>query len=187
MKNEYKTLEDVARNLYINVFWTHKIHEKQAEIYDCFYGWLKGINIFFAALTSAGVIALIFEDPMGLKVASAACAFVTTALSAFLASFDFKAMATSNKTSAVKLVGLRNELLVILAKIQFQKQDIAVLMQEYESIQKRVHEVYELASKTTKHAVKKADFSINKNKDGIYTDAEIDALLPDSLKRGSAN
>lgn len=187
MENKYRILEDIARNLYVNVFWTHKIHEKQAEIYECCYGWLKGINTFFAALTSAGVIALIFKDPIGLKVASAVCAFVTTALSAFLAAFNFKAMATANKTSAVKLVGLRDELLTILAKIKYMKQDIPELMQEFESIQKRVHEVYELASKTTKCAVKKADSAIKESKDGTYTDAEIDALLPDSLKRGSTN
>ena len=116
MVDEYRTLEDLVRNLYANVFWTHKIHEKQAEIHECWFAWLSVFNIIFAAATSAGIISLIFTDPQWLKVGSAVTAFITTALSAVLALFDLKSRARDNKSTATKLECLRNELLTMLEK-----------------------------------------------------------------------
>ena len=63
MDEKVRVLEDVARNLFANVVWTHKIQEKQAEIYEHRFKWLSVINIIFAALTSAGIVSTIFVDP----------------------------------------------------------------------------------------------------------------------------
>ena len=51
MDEKVRVLEDVARNLFANVVWTHKIQEKQAEIYEHRFKWLSdkhnlcGINV----------------------------------------------------------------------------------------------------------------------------------------------
>ena len=185
MDDKYRALEDIARNHYANVVWTHKIQEKQAEIYELRYKVLAAINIVFAALTSAGLISIIFADPTWLKVASAAVSFVTTAISAFLASFDYKSMAKDNKTAATKLVCARDELLSLLAKIKLREIPVSELMDVFDAIQKRVHEVYKDAPNTTNKAVKKADAALKKHKEGTYTEEEIDALLPEELKRRS--
>ena len=62
MEKDYKDLEDIVRTRYGSVAWTHKIHEKQAEIYDKEYGILAVINIIAASVTSAGIVSLIFTD-----------------------------------------------------------------------------------------------------------------------------
>lgn len=36
-----KLLDSQIRNSYGNVFWTHKIHEKDADIYRCWNNWIK--------------------------------------------------------------------------------------------------------------------------------------------------
>ncbi len=185
MENEYRTLEDLARNLYANVFWTHKIHEKQAEIHECWFRWLSVFNIIFAAATSAGIISLVFTDPKWLKVGSAVTAFITTALSAYLALFDLKSLARDNKATATKLVCLRNELLTMMAKIKFKKQPVQELLNDFCTLQKQVHEVYKEAPNTAKYAVKKAEAAIEKDKDGTYTDEQIDQILPEMLRRGT--
>lgn len=45
MEKEYKALEDQVRIRYASVAWTHKIQEKQAEIYDKRYAIIATINI----------------------------------------------------------------------------------------------------------------------------------------------
>ena len=185
MVDEYRTLEDLVRNLYANVFWTHKIHEKQAEIHECWFAWLSVFNIIFAAATSAGIISLIFTDPQWLKVGSAVTAFITTALSAVLALFDLKSRARDNKSTATKLVCLRNELLTMLAKIKFKNQPVQELMNDFCALQKQVHDVYKDAPNTSNCAVNKAEAAIEKDKDGTYTDEQIDQILPEMLRRGS--
>lgn len=56
MKDDYTTLEDLVRTQYANVFWTHKIQEKQAEIYESRHKLFSWVNIISASLTSAGII-----------------------------------------------------------------------------------------------------------------------------------
>lgn len=65
------------------------------------------------------------------------------------------------------------------------KPDLSELMDVFDAIQKRVHEVYKDAPNTTNKAVKKADAALKKHKEGTYTEEEIDALLPEELKRRS--
>lgn len=185
MDDKYRGLEDIARNHYANVVWTHKIQEKQAEIYELRYKVLSAINILFATLTSAGLISIIFADPTWLKVASAVVSFVTTAISAFLASFNYKSLAKDNKATATKLVCARDDLLSLLAKIKLRETPVRELMDAFDAIQKRVHEVYKEAPNTTNKAVKMASVALKEHKEGTYTDEEIDSLLPDVLKRGN--
>ena len=53
-------LEDQIREYYSRVAWTHKTHEKQADIYlrrDSLFKWLQ---IVLTAITTSGIIASIF-------------------------------------------------------------------------------------------------------------------------------
>ena len=58
MKSEYVVLEGLVRTRYTSVAWTHKIQEKQAEIYDKRYRILATVNIFAAVedCISGGVV-----------------------------------------------------------------------------------------------------------------------------------
>ena len=51
---EYEILLDVVRQSYASVVWTHKIQEKQADIYSKRKNILDTINIIVATLTSCG-------------------------------------------------------------------------------------------------------------------------------------
>lgn len=182
MKNDYTILEDIVRTQYANVFWSHKIQEKQAEIYEFRHKLFSWINIIFASLASAGIISIVFVDQFWIKLASAIVSFIATTFSALLATFDYKSLAKVNKSAATNLVCCRNNLFSLLGKIKLQQQPIQELYEEFEFQQEQLHKVYQNAPNTTNHAVKKAGKAIKDNKDGTYTDEEIDNILPDSLK-----
>ena len=182
-KSEYVALEDLVRTRYASVAWTHKIQEKQAEIYDKRYRILATVNIFAASITSAGIFSLIFTDQTWLKITSAVVSFVTIFISALLKSFDLQSMAKANKATATKLVELRDELQTLILKIKMREQPVCSLTDEFEALQKRVHVVYSDAPKTTDAAVKMAEEALKIYGDNTFTDKEIDMMLPDSLNR----
>ena len=113
--------------------------------------------------------------------------FVTTTISALLATFDYKSLAKSNKNTATKLVCYRNDLLLLLGKIESQKEPAKELFNEFEHLQNSIHETYQNAPNTTSRAAKKAGKAINENGDSTYSNDEIDRLLPDTLKRRKIN
>ena len=135
MQDDYTTLEDVVRAQYANVFWTHKIQEKQAEIYEFRHKLFSWINIISASLTSAGIISIVFVDQFWIKLVSAIVSFVTTTMSALLATFDYKNLAKSNKTAATKLVCYRNELLSLLGRIRIKEICKAVYTKHIRTLQ----------------------------------------------------
>lgn len=182
MKDEYRAVEDLVRFSYANVVWTHKIQEKQAEKYSNRYKLLSVINIGASAMTTAGIITAIFVDPLGLKIASAVISFITTAISAFLSSFNYKDMSAANKSTATKLIGMRDDLITLLVKVKYEKESPDGIMDEYEKLRNDLQKIYDEAPNTSNKACKKAKIEIENGNFGIYTDDEIDQLLPKILR-----
>ena len=68
MIENYKILEGTVRDSYSGVVWSHKIQEKQADIYAEKYKKMETLNIVAASLTSVGIVSMIFTDPLWLKL-----------------------------------------------------------------------------------------------------------------------
>ena len=90
MDNEYAILEDSVRNTFGSVVWSHKIQEKQEDIYFSQYKCMETNKIATAFLTSVGIVSLISTDHMWLKVLSAFISFISAFISAFLSLLIFK-------------------------------------------------------------------------------------------------
>ena len=93
MKEQYQKLLDLVRRNYASVVWTHKIQEKQAEIYEEKYRCIECINIFTATLTSCGVFSTFYQNQLWVKVITILLSFSTLFITAYLKSFDLKSMA----------------------------------------------------------------------------------------------
>ena len=70
---------------------------------------------------------------------------------------------------------------LLLYKIRYATQPVTELIEEFSTIQVKVHAVYQEAPQTTDKAVEKADAALKEKKDDTYTDE--DMLLPESLRR----
>lgn len=183
MEDEYNTLEDTLRYTFASVVWSHKIQEKQADIYSSQYKCMEISKIAAASLTSVGIVSLIFTDQMWIKILSAIISFISVFVSAFFKSFDLQTMVSAHKNTANKLLAIRNEMQIILLKIKLQPKSVTELVEEYESLVKRLDDVYANAPNTTESAVKKARTALNITQDNNFSNIEIDTYLPEKLRR----
>lgn len=90
MIDDYSVLEDSVRNSYDSIVWSHKIQEKQSDIYAEKFKRMETVNIFAASLTSVGIIAMIFTDPLWLKLISALISFATVFITAYYKTLDLQ-------------------------------------------------------------------------------------------------
>ena len=95
MNNEYQMLLDEVRQNYASVVWTHKIQEKQADIYHEKYAKLETVNILVASVTSCGIVSTIFCDNIWAKIIAAVLSFITLTITAYFKSFDIKGIKSS--------------------------------------------------------------------------------------------
>lgn len=183
MIDDYKTLEDAVRDSYSSVVWSHKIQEKQSDIYAKKFKMMETINIGTASITSVGIIAMIFSDPLWLKLISALISFATVYITAYFKSFDLQKFITSHKTTANKLIAVRDQYKVLLTEIKLQSDSIENLLKRYKELVERTDAIYLEAPTTTDEAVDKASDALKVKKDNTFTDNEIDSFLPKALRR----
>ena len=183
MIENYKMLEDVVRDSYASVVWSHKIQEKQADIYAEKFKKMETVNIGAASLTSVGIVALIFTDPLWLKLVSALISFATVYITAYFKSFDLQKFITSHKAAANKLIAVRDQYKVLLTEIKLKVDSVENLLARYKELVEKTDAIYLEAPTTTDESVVKASKALKIKKDNTFTDAEIDSFLPLSLRR----
>lgn len=184
MIENYKMLEDVVRESYSSVVWSHKIQEKQSDIYAEKFKRLETLNIGAASLTSVGIIAMIFTDPLWIKLASALVSFITVFITAYYKSFDLQKLVSSHKLTANKLIAIRDQYKVLLTEIKLQSDSVEKLLVAYTNLVEKTDAIYLEAPTTTDKAVNRASEALKIKKDNSFTDDEIDSFLPASLRRG---
>lgn len=82
MADQYNILEDAVRDMFARAVWSHKIQEKQADIYQKQHKWMETVSIICASLTSVGILSTIFTDQLWIKIVSAVLSFATVFVAA---------------------------------------------------------------------------------------------------------
>lgn len=186
---DYQVLLDLVRQNFASVVWTHKVQEKQADIYVEYYAKLQTMNIIAASITSCGIVSTIFAGDafqLVLKIVTATLSFFTLCITAYFKSFDLQTLGKQNKEAANQFLVIRNELLQIIGDIHIQKESLQDIEGRYSDIIRLLNELYVSAPSTTDKAVKRATQALNIKQEYTYSEEEIDRFLPASL-RGKVN
>lgn len=181
--DNYDVMENVVRDSYSGVVWSHKIQEKQSDIYAKKFKTMEIINIGAASLTSVGIIAMVFTDPLWLKLVSALVSFASVYITVYFRSFDLQKLITSHKATANKLVVIRDRYKVLLTEIKLQSDSVVNLLSKYDDLVKETDTIYLEAPSTTDKAVDRASKALKIKKDNTFSDEEVDSFLPISLRR----
>lgn len=182
MENKYQLLLDVVRQNFASVVWTHKIQEKQADIYREKYSMLETINIVAASLTACGIVSTIFCDSIFAKIIAAILSFITLFITTYFKSFDLKNMENQCKDAAKRLVIARNDLVHIITEIHMKSRSVDEISDDYIEMMNTVNRIYVEAPTTTKKAVDRATKALKTDNEYTYTEEEIDHFLPSSIR-----
>lgn len=183
MKDNYQMLESVVRDSYASIVWSHKIQEKQSDIYSDMYKGLETAKILLSAITSGGIIALIFTNTFWLKLITAMISVITVFINGYFKSFDLQKSISTHKQTANRLIIVRDQYKVLLTKIKMRSESAEHLLLEYQKLIEESDNIYLEAPSTTSKAVDKASKALKITKDNTFLDDEIDSFLPRGLKK----
>ena len=122
------------------------------------------------------------------RVGAAIGVIVSTALlvlNAYTKDYDLGELAQKHKQAANDLWLVREKYLSLLVDMRMKEKPLESLQNQREELVEQLHSVYSGAPSTTFQAYKKAQEALKKLEDMTFTDAEIDAFLPQELKRGN--
>jgi len=180
-----RILEAQIRECFGRVVYSHKTHEKCADILLGQHSTIKVAQITLSALTTSGFVATLMGAGQWSAVVGGVLSCALLGLNAWTKDYDLGKLAQKHKQTAAEIWLIREMYFSLLTDLAIGKKAIEALQSERDSLLKQLHAVYSSAPSTTSKAYAKAQAALQKNQDMTFSDEEIDAFLPKELKRAT--
>jgi len=186
-KNPQETkriLEGQLRECFGRVVYSHKTHEKCADILIGRLSTIKLWQIILSAITTGGFVAAVFGAG---KIGAAIGMVVSTillVLNAYTKNYDLGELAQKHKQAAIDLWLIREKYLSMITDLVMGEKPFESLILARNELLEELHSVYNGAPSTTFKSYRKAQNALKKHEDMTFSDEEIDSFLPSELKRG---
>lgn len=172
------------RECYGRVVYTHKAQEKCADILLARLSTIKVWQITLSAITTAGFLATIFgPGPIG-AIVGIVVSTALLALNTYTKSYDLGALAQKHRQAAADLWLIREEYLALITDLRMKEDSIDKVVARRDVLLKKLHEVYSGAPSTNYMAYRKAQNALQEQEEMTFSDEEIDAFLPQALRKG---
>ena len=182
--NSRAILEGQLRECFGRVVYTHKTHEKAADILLTRLSRVKLLQIILSALTTAGFIAAIFGAGKVGAILGVVVSSVLLVLNAYTKDYDLGELAQKHRQAGADLWIIREKYLSLITDLRMGERPIESLQKERDSLLNDLHSIYSGSPSTTYKAYKKAQEALKQFEDMTFSDEEIDAFLPKALKKG---
>lgn len=163
--------------------YSHKTHEKQGDICAATLRRFKIAQIVLAALTTSGVLAILFTDEFWLKLVTALASLISLFVTGYMKGFDPGATAQKHRDTAADLWAIRESYLSLLTDIASGGVSESEARSRRDELQEALAAIYKSAPGTTSKAYGKAQEGLQKLEDYTFNNGEIDKFLPPALKR----
>lgn len=178
-----RILEAQLRECFGRVVYSHKTHEKCADILLARRSSLKLWQIILSALTTGGFMAAVFGAGQGSAVVGTVISTTLLALNAYTKNYDLGELAQKHKQAAGALWLIREKYLSLITDLVMGAKPIEKLQEERDTLLKQLSSAYASGPPTTGDAYAKAQEALKLKEDLTFSESEIDAFLPSELKR----
>lgn len=182
-------LESQIRECYGRCAYTHKIHEKMAERLATNQKRGKWANIILSALITGGAVGALFKADTGLlqyaEYVAAALSILSLIFNAYLKDLDPGALAQQHRESASGIWNIRESYLSLIADSLDDQIPIQELRERRNALQAALHDIYLAAPFTDGKAYAEAQRGLKDNEELMFTEKEIDDMLPHTMRRSS--
>ncbi len=185
MNEQKKILESQIREIYGRVVYTHKTHEKCADLLKERSDCLKFIEITLSALTTTTILVVLFGDGIIFQFVAAIFSTALLGLTLYSKDFNLLAIAEKHKQAALDILEIREKLLSLLVDIRIDNKEIEQLQQKRDELNEQLVNTYRGAPKTINKAYQIASKALQENEEFTFSDAEIDKFLPESLRNSN--
>ena len=176
-------LEGQIRECFGRVVYSHKTHEKCADILLSRLAKIKLAQIMLSAITTGGFVAAIVGAGYFGTVTGVVFSTALLALNAYVKNYDLGEIAQKHKQAASELWLIREKYLSLLTDLRIGDVTIESLQRRRDVLTNELYAVYSACPSTTSSAYRKAQKSLKYNEEMTFSDSEIDSFLPSEQKK----
>ena len=185
--DKVNVLEGQLRECYGRIVYSHKTHEKCADILLERHGKIKLAQIIISAIVTCGIISTLFDEGKICAIISALLSLFLLILNAYTKNYDLGEIAQKHRQAGSDLWNIREKYLSLLTDIRVRDVALELIRTRRDALQDELHAVYVGSPSTNFKAYSMAQEALKKREDMTFSDNEIDAFLPKELKRTSKN
>ena len=174
-----------VREAFGRVVYSHKVHEKQADIYFVKYRCQQGALIAFTAISSGTFLATavdILNNKTLTSLATSSIALLVTWMSLGVKTFKFSEESDAHRTTASQLWDIRESYMSLIADIMSDNISNTDARIRRDELQDAAYKAYAAAPRTTSKAYKRARKRLKDDEELTFTPREIDLFLPATLR-----
>lgn len=171
-----------ARELYGRVVYSHKVHEKEREIWSDKICWMNRVNVALTGVVTIFAVISASLKPMWALILTALSAATAVGFAVWQASYDPASKEAKHRVAAKELLWIREQLLLFIGTCQCATplHDDAQL--RLDILTRELTAVYKFAPDTSPAAYAAAE-QILKSGHFTFSDEEIDGFLPTDLRK----
>jgi hypothetical protein len=178
-----RVLEGQLRECYGRVVYSHKTHEKCADILLSRLANIKLAQIILSAITTAGFVGVIFGAGTLGAIVGVVVSIALLILNSYTKNYDLGELAQKHKQAANDLWLVRERYLSLLVDLAMKEKPLEMLQTQRDELVEQLHAVYSGSPNTTFQAYRKAQEALQTQEELTFSDTEIDAFLPTELRR----
>lgn len=179
--NDLILIEKQIRNDFGCVVYTHKTHEKMADIYEKKSNYYKIAQISIAAIILASSISSFFLKNTTVKIIGIILSSISLYISTYVKNFDLDGLAQAHKNTAVELWVIRGSYFSLLTDIRSEKLTYDEAAKKRDHLQKKLGDIYTSSRRTNEKSYNQAKNALKNNEEYTFSDKEIDCFLPEIL------
>ena len=175
------------RESYGRISYTHKTHEKQADIYHEAYRRQRSLKISLTAISSGAFLtslAGVLLDKQWAALVTSFIAVVVSAAGLYGKTFQHGEEMQHHRETAAKLWDLRESYLSLLVDLTSGALTAEAARARRDELQAATGSALTDAPRTTPKAYKRAQEALQMHGDLTFAPGEIDQLLPGALRHG---
>jgi hypothetical protein len=178
-------LLSAIRETFGKVVYTHKTHEKAAEIFTSKNKWFKGINVFLLALTTGSALGAILKGEAFI-ITTSILSTIALFFIIYQLSLNPEHDAIAHKRTAIKLWHIREQYQNLIADIIAGRLSPNGIAEKRDLLLLELNTILQDAPQTDSKAYSKAREALKLKEEMTFSDGEIDSFLPEGLRLGKS-
>lgn len=174
-----------VRESFGRVVYSHKTHEKQADICFTKHRWQQGVLIALTAISSGTFLAAVvglLGDPALTSLATSSIALLVTWISLGAKTFRFADESEAHRDIASRLWDVRESYISLIADLMSGDLSDERARARRDELQDAARSAYADAPRTSSKAFARAQGGLKHNEEMTFTPREIDLFLPEALR-----
>jgi len=178
-------LESQIRECFGRVVYSHKTHEKCADLLLTRHNRIKLLQIALSVITTGSLLVTLLGQGKASTIVAAIASAGLLALNSYTKDYDLGQMSQKHKVTASSLWNIRESYFSLLTDLKANCISYKDAIIRRDTLQQELLTIYEAAPRTAPKAYGMAQKALKINEDLTFSDDEIDHFLPKPLKKDS--